>query len=305
MVQEDHMARPHKIWFRMQTGWWMVKIAGKQTKLAEGKKNKKVAQDKFHELMTARTRLPESGDARVADIVEAFLKWSRINQAPDTRRLHGFYGQSFADACGNLLMSELKPFHVSRWVDKKVEKGIWGETTVYNARRTAFRIMSWAKQEGVLKENPLTGMKKPQPMPRQRALKPEEFWAIYNAAADYFQDFILGLQLTGMRPKEARDLTWDQVQEDRIILQNKTRRQTGKATRTVMLTAAMKDLLAKRRAMKEEFVFTDSRGNPWNPNSIRQQFKRLKEKLKLRESVCSYLVRHMFGTQAILNGVDC
>ncbi len=37
------MARPHKIWFREGTGWWMVKIGGIQHKLAQGYENKDAA----------------------------------------------------------------------------------------------------------------------------------------------------------------------------------------------------------------------------------------------------------------------
>jgi hypothetical protein len=41
------MPRPSKPWLRAQTGWWMVKLGGKQQKLAHGKKNKKAALTKF------------------------------------------------------------------------------------------------------------------------------------------------------------------------------------------------------------------------------------------------------------------
>ena len=33
------MARPAKPWFREQTGWWMVKVNGLQTKLVQGPKD--------------------------------------------------------------------------------------------------------------------------------------------------------------------------------------------------------------------------------------------------------------------------
>src|SRR4051794_9921951 len=109
------MARPHKVWFRQQTGWWMVKIAGKQTKLVQGKENKEKADLKFHELMVQTAKAPESLDARTADIVEAFLRWSRVHLAEDTHRLHKYYCQLFAEACGKTLATDLRPYHVSRW----------------------------------------------------------------------------------------------------------------------------------------------------------------------------------------------
>ena len=39
-------------------------------------------------------------------------------------------------------------------------------------------------------------------------------------------------------------------------------------------------------------------------NAIRCRINRLKEKTDLPKDVCSYLLRHAFGTNAILNGVD-
>jgi hypothetical protein len=44
------MARPNKIWFRKDAGWWMVTIDGKKLRLAQGRENRKLAEQKFHEL---------------------------------------------------------------------------------------------------------------------------------------------------------------------------------------------------------------------------------------------------------------
>ena len=70
------MPRPNKIWFRKDTGWWMVTIASKKVRLAQGRKNKKAAEQKFHELMLTRHQNPDAGDPRVVDLVEAFLVYS-------------------------------------------------------------------------------------------------------------------------------------------------------------------------------------------------------------------------------------
>ncbi len=34
------MARPNKIWFRKDVGWWMVNLGGEKVRLAEGRENK-------------------------------------------------------------------------------------------------------------------------------------------------------------------------------------------------------------------------------------------------------------------------
>ena len=50
------MARPNKIWFRKDIGWWMVTLGGQKVRLVQGRENKKLAQDKFHELAAVRIK---------------------------------------------------------------------------------------------------------------------------------------------------------------------------------------------------------------------------------------------------------
>jgi hypothetical protein len=112
------MGRVNKIWFRKDTGWWMVTLGGVKTRLAQGKENRKLAQQKFHELAAVRVRLPEASFARVADVIEAFLAWSKIHRSAETNRNYIWYGQKFSEEIGYLPTMELKPIHVTRWVDK-------------------------------------------------------------------------------------------------------------------------------------------------------------------------------------------
>ena len=48
------MPRPNKVWFRKEVGWWMVTLAGEKVRLAQGKANKKQAEQKLHELLAVR-----------------------------------------------------------------------------------------------------------------------------------------------------------------------------------------------------------------------------------------------------------
>ena len=44
------MGRLNRIWFRKDIGWWMVTLGGEKVRLATGRQNKTLAQQKFHEL---------------------------------------------------------------------------------------------------------------------------------------------------------------------------------------------------------------------------------------------------------------
>jgi integrase len=295
------MGRPNKIWFRKDLGWWMVTLGGQKIRLAEGRENKKAAQGKFYELASARTRAPESTSARVADIIEAFLAWAKLHLSDQTLHNYTWYGQLFAEAFGYLAVAELRPIHVTRWVDAHC----WGPTTEYNARRSVKRAFSWACEQGILATNPLRGMKSPKPRSRERALTDTEYKVLIANSRRDFRILLFALKETGCRPKEARTLQWSQVKEDRWVLpKHKTVHKTGRP-RTIFLTKPMQKLMAiLRKDSTSDYVFLNSRGRPWTVNAIRLRISRIKDKADLPKDVCAYLLRHAFGTNAILNGVD-
>ena len=296
------MPRPNKIWFRKDTGWWMVTIAGKKIRLAQGRQNKQAAQQKFHELMLTRHQTPDTSDPRVADLVEAFLVFAEKRFSEDTYRNYRFYGQKFAEACGRYATSELKPFHITKWVDGQTT---WNPTTERNARRLAHRVMTWAKAEGLLAQNPLAGMKCPRAKTRKRSLGVTELHTILQASHGPLRILLWSLRQTGARPSEARRLTWDQVRKDRWILhEHKTGEKTGKP-RVVYLTPPMQRLMDYlRKRSNSDHVFVNTRGLPWTRNAIRLAMQRIKRKCGLSDDVCSYLIRHTFGTHAVMNGLN-
>ncbi len=287
------MPRPNKVWFRKDTGWWMVTIAGKKVRLAQGRKNKKAAEKKFHELMIARHESPDVADARVADLIEAFLGFAQKRYAADTYRNYRFYGQKFAEACGQRSVSELKPFHVTKWIDRHP----WNETSERNARRVAHRVMTWAKEEGLIAANPLAGMKSPRAKTRQRALTEQEFRTLVAASHGRLRIFFWALRMTGARPSELRRLQWEHVRDDRWVLQeHKTGNKTRKA-RVIYLTPAMQRLMKFLRDRSiSKFVFVNTRGRPWTSNALRLAMGRIRKRHALADDVCTYLVRHTFGT---------
>ena len=295
------MPRPNKPWFRLQTGWWMCTYRGKQRKLAKGEDNKKLAEKRFHQLMALDDDEPAGLDLTVKRVCRKFLRWSRRHHAPDTYRNHNFYVGSFVSRYGRLPVGKLTKNHVTRWVDSKP----WNDTSQYNARRSVFRAFNWAVEEDVLAENPLKGMKRPKPPPRQRKLTDVEYRSMLKASRGPFKLLLFALWNTGARPKELRTLTWQHVQENRLVLpQHKTAHQTLEP-RVIVLNRRMRKLMGMlRRRSTSDHVFLNTRGQPWTANAVRLQVGRLKAKLGLADDVCAYLARHAFGTNAILRGVD-
>lgn len=125
-----------------------------------------------------------------------------------------------------------------------------------------------------------------------------------------FLEIMIFLRLTGARPLELRGLLWTDMDLDRaeIVLQrHKTSRtQRQRKPRRIPLVPAVIRLLARirRRGEGDGHVFLTHRGTPWARYSIAQRLKRLRRRAGLPDDVTLYGLRHEFGTQAMLKGVD-
>jgi integrase len=123
--------RPHRPWYRKQTDSWYVEIDGHQHHLGKhpdsappprkGKGGWNAPPEivaAFHHRMATSTRsLPEAEALQVATVCDLFLDFSQRHNSPDTYRGYKDFLQDFCGAYGTLLARELKPLHVTRWLD--------------------------------------------------------------------------------------------------------------------------------------------------------------------------------------------
>ncbi len=105
---------------------------------------------------------------------------------------------------------ELKPIHVTRWLDANTWKG--GQRNAVIAPKRAF---NWADQQGVLSPNPLRNVEKPPATRRTRIVTTEERAEILGAVKDRnFREFLTALYQTGCRPSEVSRVTAANVNLD-------------------------------------------------------------------------------------------
>ncbi len=182
------MRLPTKPWYRASKDAWYVEFNGKQVRLAKGRHNEKAARDAFYKLMASGTgKLPEADTLRVATVCDLFLDHSERHHVADTFAWYKQYLQDFCDLYGTLLVRDLKPLHVSRWLD--AHPGWKG------ARRCAViaikRAFNWAEGEGLLAVNPLRKVKKPPQTYREHVLTRDERQEVMAAIRDQaFRDFV-------------------------------------------------------------------------------------------------------------------
>jgi integrase len=198
-------------------------------------------------------------------------------------------------------------------------------------------MFNWGVENRLMAENLLKTVKRPPKRKRQRILEAREREFISEAVKGAaFRDFVFAMLETGCRPGEVMAVTAGHVSADcsRWVFEEHKTDHSGQV-RVIYLTAPMQELTRKlSRAYPEGPLFRMYRGKkdaedkynravkgrkvPWTYNALRCRFKRLREKFqRLREALpperrqeipdlsglTSYVLRHTFATQALVNGL--
>jgi len=289
------MARPRKPWFRKSRESWFVEIDGKQHNLGPDKEE---AHRKFHELMAERPAASASGS--VAELLDAFILYSEETKAPSTVGWYTDYFQDFLDFLphpGRSLPTEIKPKTVRDWVDSR--------GTAKRARITAIKAaFRWAHSKGWMEHNPLASMRRPEVGKREQVIDMHEFVNILRLSQDKcFRDLLTFSWDTGSRPQESKGLQADQVEfeKHRCVLHYLDSK--GKRfSRVIYMTPRAERIVRRNLSVDNQFVFLNTRGEPWTANAVRTRFRRLEDKLGKRYT--QYAFRHTFATRKLKAGVS-
>ncbi|MBT4868311.1 MAG: tyrosine-type recombinase/integrase [Planctomycetaceae bacterium] len=295
-------------WFRPSRNTWYVAVNGKLVNLNTADRDE--AFGRWHELMVQSPEPPDSPTVAVLIILAAFAEWAEKHTKPMTydwyRRFLESFGRSISS---DLRVADLKPFHVTRWLDGNPQ---WGDSGRRGAITSLKRAFQWALDEGYIDRSPVASIKKP-PTPRRETVltKEQEKIVLAEASDEVFRNLLTAIQETGVRPQEIWRVEARHVDlENKLwvfpIGENKTGRKTQKP-RIVFLTPTALEIT--RKLMKKHLngpLFRNSRGEPWTPNAVRCRFRRLRNRLsdKLPSNLCTYVFRHTYATNALERGVD-
>ncbi len=311
-----------KPYYRQDRKAWYVKTNnGKSLKRLH--EDEKEAYKIWHEMQKLSSREPST--ATMAVIAERFLRWEEgpIDSesdrwlgkvAPKTFRSHRDF---LADACnsfGSELVRNLKPYHVTDWLEGKLT---WGSESQRGAIAAVKRCLNWADEQGHLENNPLAKVKKPAPVRREGLITDEEHAKMMTAEDEgrkskrkktsprhaCFRMVLTALRQSGCRPGSICAVRIEDVKGGAWVLhQHKNRKKTGKPL-IVYLSACLQTLTRLAAGdRKSGPLFLNSLGKKWTPNAIRCRMKTLRKKLGLPDAVIAYAFRHTFTTQALING---
>ncbi len=196
--------RPHHPWYRSANNSWYVEVNGDQNLLGKHpdgtpppRKRKRgdppprppqeIEQAYYRLMATADRKLPAADTLRVCQVCDLFLDYSQKHHEPATYRGYKDFLQDFCQLLGTMLGRDLKPLHVTRWLD--AHPGWKGSRR--NAIVAVKRAFNWADAEGVLQPNPIKAVQKPPQRHRDRVLTPEERPEILTTIKDQpFREFV-------------------------------------------------------------------------------------------------------------------
>jgi integrase len=254
-------------------------------------------------MLTSGEELPKAQNLPVATLCDLFLDYSQAHHSAGAYESYRRFLQSFCDAYGTLSAGDIKPFHVTRWLDS--------HKTWQGARRHAVisikRAFSWGEQQGLIPGSPIRSLKVPRVRRRERVLTPDERTLILSEAKDKaFKNFLTALLGTGCRPSEVAGVTAAEVNLELgvwVLTQHKTARKTGKP-RIIYLSPEM--LALTKQQMTEHPtgpLFPNRLGKQFTRNAWRCRFRRLRENHPGLAGVVCYTLRSTFATNALENGV--
>lgn len=293
------MARPPKPWFWKSRCAWFVTLNGQRIKLHE---EKEPAFRRFHEMMAQPEEVAQATDC-VAAVIDTYLDWVQLHRAEQTYNWYLRFLQAFVDSLPPmLLMKDLKPWHVQRWVDKNKDLA---PSTRRSLITCVKRAMRWAEEQGYIDRSPLVHLKKPEAGRRETILTPEQFEALMSHISDEcFRDLLHAAWDTGARPQELTRLEarhFDAAHSRWVFPMQEAK--TKKRPRIIYLTERVEEITRRRiDAQGEGLVFRNTIGTAWDKDSVGCRFQRLVAKVERR--YCLYHFRHSFATRKLQEGLD-
>lgn len=270
------------------------------------------AEKKYHELLAGLVD-PTSAEVTVLGLIDEYLVWSKKNHSKDTHKLfYRYYLEGFAASLKPALkVADLKPFHVTRWLDERYPPIRRGEeegastNTRHNAVRAVKRVFNWAVKQGLLPKSPIATLERPPQTARDVYYEPGQYEAILAKVRDQeFKDVCRYLRHTGCRPEEMRLAEakfFDR--ENRCLVLPRAKSKGSKEQRVIRLDREALEIV-QRLALKypEGPLFRNTWGNGWTKEALNNRCDDLSKKLGFR--VTPYIFRHTFITDALVAGLD-
>ena len=296
------MSRTPKPWYRKERKSWFVTVHGQRHNLGP---DRQTAFQRFHELMAAPKSIPQKSvqTETVVSIIDSYLEWCLKHRAKRTYDWYLERCQWFVETIPDgLSINQLKPYHVQRWVDAHPN---WSDGHIRGGIIAIQRPLRWAVKMGLIDQNPIAHIEKPQQGTRDLLITQEIFDEILGHATDQaFKDLITTAWETGARPQEilAVEARHVDVKNSRWVFPKEEAKGKRQIRVVYLSDEAMEITKRLINVNPEGRLFRNKNGNPWTPYSVNCRFFCLSK--KLNQKYCLYVFRHSFATRMLESGLD-
>jgi integrase len=210
--------------------------------------------------------------------------WAPVHAAalsPKTQALYtGLYDGHVSPGLGGYRLRELTPEVIGRWQADRLASGAPVEST-RKALTLLGGILQRALESGRIGSNPQRLVRKAAPAATRevRPLAPAAVEAVRGALRPRDAMFVSLLAYAGLRPQEARALTWAHVQERTLIVHAPKTRRHRTAPRSVRLLAPLAQDLREWRLLSgrpgnDQPVIPGADGGQWTEVGYEQWITR-------------------------------
>jgi len=272
---------PHfpKPFYRKPRKLWYVQIDGVQYNLGP---DETAAFDAYHQLMRKPKAKRTVRKDAVAALIDKFLEHVEKNLSEDTYVWYQSRLQCFVTLYPDLLLEDMKPFHVQEWIDDMdVSPG-----TKRNYARSIQRCLAWCEEMGHIERSPIAKFKKPAGGKRERIVTPAEYETILaNVPNENFRDLLVITWETGCRPQESLIVESRHVQLDRCRwFIPKDEAKGRKHDRVVYLNDRAVEITRRLMlAHPEGPLFRNTTGRAWTTDAVNCAFVQLQTRMGLQK----------------------
>lgn len=289
------MEKKPRPFYRSQTKSWYVQLGKKQIRLG---KNRSEAFAKYYELIA---QSPPVDVQSCAELAYRYLEWLKDHRAPRTRDWYAYLLDKAMPVLVQTSVQTFKPYHVLE-IEKLCPR--FGQNSRHSLSRALHALFNWSCSQGFIESSPLKLHNKPRQICRDDCVTETGYKQICAVTKNLM--FLRVVQFaweTGARPQEifAMEVRHFQPELKRIVFSPEEAKMHR--FRIIYLNDAavsvVKDAVGGRKAGR---VFLNSRGVPWNKDSINCQFARIKRITGQKYHLGAF--RKGYITSALKNGVD-
>lgn len=240
----------------------------------------------------------------VAEVIALWLSHTSRHQDPASLANRLRILNEFRDRFGSQAAETISPLVVSSWV---YSHDSWrSDWTIHRVILTLKVPFNWAVKVALIGKNPLVSLSHPKGEPI-RPVSEVEFRSLLRSSPAVFRRVLIFLALTGSRPCELRIVRWSDLDLDRgaiVLRKHKTARslKTPRPRVIILNDCCVRLLTWIRKRQEGEFVFLNSKGEPWTKNALNLRVRALRLKNGIAEDAKLYGLRHRFGTRHAAKG---